>query len=215
MHILNQVWQMVGSHVSRLFNQTKDPETLLNEAIDQMQSDLVQLRQIIADTRSTQKQIEQDYIDAEKSAQEWYKRAQLGLQKGSESVAREALIRRKSYLHTASQMQEQLQIQQQILAQLKSNLRELSERAANAKTQRDLYRSRSYSLEAYQRLNEMEESLDYTRIIDRLEERAIELEVRSQELISRGDEYNYDNYSDAEIEAELNAMKAQIRWRSH
>ncbi|TVU55646.1 MAG: PspA/IM30 family protein [Arthrospira sp. PLM2.Bin9] len=215
MHILNQVWQVVGSHVSRLFNQTKDPETLLNEAIEQMQSDLIELRQVIADARETEKQIEQDYIYAEKTADEWHKRAQLGLKKGSEPVAREALIRRKSYLHTASQMREQLQIQQQILSQLKYHLTELSERAANAKTQRNLYRSRSYSREASERLNQLVQNFDYTRIIERLEEQAIELELRSPELISLGDEYNNDNYSDAEIEAELNAIKAQIRWRSH
>lgn len=215
MHTLNQVWQMLGFYVSRLFNPTKDPETLLNEAIKQIQSDLIELRQVIADARGTQKQIEQDYIYAQKTADEWHKRARLGLQKGCDSVAREALIRRKYYLHTASQMREQLQIQQQIMSQLKYHLALLSERAANAKTQRNLYRSRSYSREAYERFNQLVQNFDYTKIIDRLEEQAIELELRSPELISLEDEHKNDNYFDAEIEAELNAMKAQIRWRSH
>lgn len=46
---------------------------------------------------ASQKQMQVKYDQARKTADEWYKRAQLALEKGDDDLAREALKRRKAF----------------------------------------------------------------------------------------------------------------------
>lgn len=46
---------------------------------------------------ASQKQMENKYKAAQTTADDWYKRAKLALEKGDEVLAREALKRRKDY----------------------------------------------------------------------------------------------------------------------
>ena len=45
----------------------------------------------------SQKQLEAKYAQATDTADQWYRRAELALQKGDDELAREALKRRKAY----------------------------------------------------------------------------------------------------------------------
>ncbi len=45
----------------------------------------------------SQKQLEAKYAQASDTADQWYRRAELALQKGDDELAREALKRRKAY----------------------------------------------------------------------------------------------------------------------
>uniref|UniRef100_A0A7N2MWE2 Uncharacterized protein n=1 Tax=Quercus lobata TaxID=97700 RepID=A0A7N2MWE2_QUELO len=62
-----------------------------------MNDDLTKMRQATAQVLASQKQLENKYKAAQQASEDWYRRAQLALQKGEEDLAREALKRRKSY----------------------------------------------------------------------------------------------------------------------
>lgn len=46
---------------------------------------------------ASQRQLEAKYSQAKDTSDQWYRRAQLALEKGDEGLAREALSRRKGY----------------------------------------------------------------------------------------------------------------------
>lgn len=67
----------------------------MDQAIIDMQEDLVQMRQAVASAIASQKRVEQQYDKANNEANTWQQRAQLALQKGDEELARQALVRKK------------------------------------------------------------------------------------------------------------------------
>src|SRR4028119_2271438 len=105
-----------------MVSKAEDPEKVLDQAIIDMQEDLVQLRQAVASSIATQKRTEQQYNQAQSQANTWQQRAQLALQKGDENLAREALVRKKSHAETAGTLKAQLDTQVTQVDTLKRNL---------------------------------------------------------------------------------------------
>ena len=64
---------------------------MLDQTVSEMQNDLIRMRQASAQVLASQKQVEAKYAAAEQTADEWYRRAELALEKGDEELAREAL----------------------------------------------------------------------------------------------------------------------------
>ena len=72
---------------------------------------------------ASQKQLEAKYKQAQTTADDWYRRAQLALQKGDEDLAKEALKRRKSFQENADGLKSQFTAQKQATEQLLNNTR--------------------------------------------------------------------------------------------
>lgn len=57
----------------------------------------IKLDRVLCQVIASQRQLEAKYSQAKDTADQWYRRAQLALEKGDETLAREALSRRKAY----------------------------------------------------------------------------------------------------------------------
>ncbi|GFZ91516.1 hypothetical protein CYANOKiyG1_01900 [Okeania sp. KiyG1] len=136
MGLLDRVWRVIRANVNTLISGAEDPEKVLEQTVTEMQNDLVKLRQAVAQAIATQKRTERQYSQAQSTADEWYRRAQLALQKGQENLAREALTRRKSYQETATAMKVQVEQQKQVMEKLKQNMRQLEQKISEAKLKR-------------------------------------------------------------------------------
>ena len=150
-----------------------------------MQDELFRLRQGVAQAIATQKRTERDCNQTRNRAQEWYNRAQLALQKGDESLAREALIRRQTYQETLQALELQLEPQREIVKQLRDNLRSLESKIVQVKAKKDLYVARARLAQASQKLVEMlqqNRSDGTVAAFERMEDRVTELEARSQAI---------------------------------
>jgi hypothetical protein len=75
----------------------EDPEKILDQAVADMQGDLIRLRQAAAEVTASQKKMQNKYEQAAATADDWYRRAELALSKGDEELAKEALTRRKAF----------------------------------------------------------------------------------------------------------------------
>ena len=100
MNIADRFFRVVKSNVNNLLSNMEDPEKVLDQAMDDMQKDLVKIRQSYAEISATQKRAEKKREQAEKMSEDWYKRAQLALEAGDEELAREALSRRQIQLES-------------------------------------------------------------------------------------------------------------------
>jgi len=208
---------VIRANINSLVGAAEDPEKILEQAVMDMQEDLVQLRQAVAGAIAAQKRTERQCSQAESTAAEWYQRAQLALQKGEENLAREALTRKKSYQETATAMKASLGQQNAVVTQLKENMRALESKISEAKSKKDMYIARARSAKASERLQEMMGNLNTGSALsafERMEEKVMQLESRSEAIAELGTndlEKKFLSLEGAEdVDTELAAMKAQM-----
>jgi phage shock protein A len=217
MGLFDRLGRVVRANLNNLISQAEDPEKILEQTVIDMQDDLIKLRQAVAQAIATQKRTERQCFQAQTNAEEWYRRAQLALQKGDEVLARDALSRRKALQETAQALQAQIDQQSGIVNKLKENMRTLESKLAEAKTKKDMYIARARSAQASQRLNEMLGNVgtrDATAAFDRMEQKVLQMEAEAEaiaELNSEGNlEKQFKALESSSVDAELAAMKAQL-----
>ncbi|AFZ14666.1 phage shock protein A (PspA) family protein [Crinalium epipsammum PCC 9333] len=217
MGLIDRIFRVIRANINSLVSQTEDPEKILEQAVSEMQDNLIQLRQAVAGAIATQKRTERQSRQNQSTAEEWYRRAQLALQQNQEELARQALTKRKSYQETAEALQAQLEQQSSIVTRLKQDMRTLESKISEAKTKKDMYIARARSAEATQRLNEMLGNVTTGNTLgafERMEEKVIQLEAQSEAIASLGTadlEKKFLTIEDTDdIDTELASMKAQI-----
>lgn len=217
MGLLDRVWRVIRANINNLISGAEDPEKVLEQTVTDMQNDLVKLRQAVAQAIATQKRTERQCSQAQSTADEWYRRAQLALQKGQENLAREALTRRKSYQETATAMKVQVEQQKQIMEKLKQNMRQLEQKISEAKLKKNMYIARARSAKASEKLNEILGTVNTGNALsafEKMEEKVMQLEAKSEAIAELGTDSLEKQFACLEegndIEAELEAMKAEM-----
>jgi phage shock protein A len=101
MGLFDRLKRVVGANLNDLVSKAEDPEKMLEQALLEMQEDMVKLRQGVAQAIAAQKRTEKQYNEAVNEVNKWQRNAQLALQKGDEDLARQALERKKTYNDTS------------------------------------------------------------------------------------------------------------------
>ncbi|MFB2835518.1 PspA/IM30 family protein [Floridanema evergladense] len=217
MELFDRIVRVIRANVNDLINQTEDPEKILEQTVQEMQEDLIQLRQAVAAAIATKKRTERDVNNAQSHAETWYSRAQLALEKGNEQLAREALVRRKSYWDTAQALQGQLTAQETIITKLKQDLRTLEGKIAEARMKKDLYIARARSAQAALKMNELLDRYNPSgtlRAFERMEEKILQLEARSEVIENMGSQELENKFAtlaeENDIDTQLTQMKQRI-----
>jgi phage shock protein A len=203
--------------LNQLLEQGSDEEKLLDRAIDEMQEALLQLRLAVARAVATQKRTQQKYAQAQVEVDKWQQRIQLALQKGDENLARQALISKKNQVETAKVLEAQLEQQSSQVNALKHNLVTMEEKFDQAKTKRDMLKARLAAAKAQEQMQSSIERLGIssaTGAFERMEEKILEIEARSQALVElEGNDLERQFAlleSGSDVDDELAAMKAQL-----
>jgi len=217
MGLFDRLSRVVRANLNDVVSKAEDPEKILEQAIIDMQEDLIQLRQAVARAIATQKRTEQQYNKNQTEANNWQQRAQLALQKGDENLAREALTRKKANAETAGSLKGQLEQQSGQVDTLKRNLIALESKISEAKTKKDMLKARASAAKANEQLQNAVGRLGTSTAMgafERMEEKVMELEARSQaayELTGNDLEQQFAQLeSGSDVDDELTAMKAQL-----
>lgn len=218
MGIFDRLGRIIRANLNSLASQAEDPEKILEQTVLDMQEDLIKLRQAVAQAIATQKRTERQCSQAQTNSEEWYRRAELALQKGDEVLAREALSRRKAFADTAQALQTQIDQQSGIVTKLKDNMRTLESKLSEAKTKKDMYIARARSAQASQRLNEMLGNVgtrDSMAAFERMEERVLQMEAQADAVAELNSGSDLDRRfkaleSNSNVDADLAALKAQL-----
>ncbi len=213
---MERILRLFRSNVNSWTAQREDPEKTLEQAVYEMQENLVRMRQGVAQAIATQKRTERQAAQAYSTEEEWYRRAQMALEQGNEALAREALTKRKAYQQNSSALAEQIGQQKTLVAKLKKDMQGLELKISEAKTKKDMYIARARSAEASLRLQEMLGETGDTsslKAFEKMEDKLLELEAK-QEAIAISDtdelENKFASLSESDVDAELSAMKAQL-----
>jgi phage shock protein A len=217
MGLFDRVSRVVRSNLNAAVSSAEDPEKILDQAIIDMQEDLVQLRQAVATAIASQKRVQQQHTQAQSEAENWQRRAQLALQKGDENLAREALNRKKVQAETATALKTQLDQQSATVDTLKRNLIALEGKISEAKTKKDMLKARAQAAKANEQLQRTVGNLGTSTAMsafERMEEKVMQMEARSQaaaELAGADLESQFAQLeAGGDVDAELAAMKAQL-----
>ncbi|KAK9830250.1 hypothetical protein WJX72_010583 [[Myrmecia] bisecta] len=188
-NLFSRLVRVVRSYANSLVSGAEDPEKMLDQTVNEMQTDLIRMRQASAQVVASQKQIEAKYKQAAQTADEWYQRAELALRKGDEELAKEALKRRKSYQDNANTMKVQLDAQRKAVDQLIGNTRVLESKLAEAKSKKDTLKARAKSAATSKQISEMIQGLNTSNAVvafERMEEKVMALEAESEATLQLG-----------------------------
>ena len=213
-NLFSRFTRVVSSYANALISAAEDPEKILDQTVNEMNSDLIKMRQATAQVMASQKQLENKYKAAQKTADDWYKRAQLAIEKGDDDLAREALTRRKSYQENADGMKENLLLQKEAVEKLVSNTRVLETKMAEAKAKKDTLKARAASAKTNKAVADMVQGVSTSSALsafERMEEKVLaqEAEAEAVGVLTASDalEEQFKMLESGSVEDELNAMK--------
>lgn len=217
MGLFDRLSRVVRANINDLVSKAEDPEKVLEQAVIDMQEDLVQLRQAVARSIATQKRTEQQYNKNNGEANTWQQRAQLALSKGDEELARQALVKKKSFADTAAALKGQLDQQTNQVKTLKSNLIALESKISEAKTKKDMLKARATAAKANKQLQESMNNIGTSSAMgafERMEEKVMQIEAESETAAELGGTGIEQQFAELEagsgVDDELAAMKAQL-----
>ncbi|MBD2487576.1 PspA/IM30 family protein [Aulosira sp. FACHB-615] len=217
MELIKRILRVIRANLNSLIGSAEDPEKLLEQAVAEMQDNLVRLRQGVAQAIATQKRTERQAIAAQAAAEKWYRNAQLAIEQGNEILAREALTKRRAYQETATSLSNQIGQQTEIVNRLKTDMRSLEAKISEAKTKKDMYIARARSAEASYKLQEMLSGVSATSSLnafERMEEKVLQIEAQSDAISQLDSDDLQKQFTSLEsgnsIDAELASMKQQV-----
>ncbi len=217
MGLFDRVGRLVRANVNDMVSKAEDPEKILEQALMDMQEDLINMKQAVATAIAAQKRSQQQYEKNISESNTWQSRAQLALQKGDETLAREALVRKKAFSDTAASLKTQLDAQVSQVDQLRKNLMAMESKISEAKTKKDMLKARAAAAKANEQLQSVINSNNTGSAMaafERMEDKVLQIEARSvaaAELGGAGLEAQFALLeSGSNVDDELAAMKSQM-----
>lgn len=171
------------ANVNNILQSFEDPEKIMTQALEDMQSDLVRVRQTYAEVTGTQRRMASSKRQLESQAGDWYNRAQLALRKSNEGLAREALARREALLNQANGIQDQIDTQARNIDTLYEGMNALEKKIMEAAGKKNQMTARARTAKVTTKINDMLSGLTGQTSMDafnRMEDKVLALEATAE-----------------------------------
>jgi len=183
MNLFDRFSRVAKSNLNNILKNLEDPEKIMNQAVEDMQADLVKIRQSYAEVTATQRRLLKQKEQADALAADWYSRAQLALQKNQEDLAKEALSRRQVQLDTSANLASQIETQNKSIDQLYEGMKMLDSKILEAKSKKEQMVARARTAQSTQKVNDMLSGVTGKTSMDaftRMEEKVEQLEAAAE-----------------------------------
>ena len=138
MALLERVSTLVRANLNDLIDKAEDPEKMIKQVILDMQNQLLQVKTQVAIAIADQHLLEKKQKENEDKVAEWMRKAELAVDKKQDDLARAALQRVESYRDLSSSFAQQVTDQKAQVENLKTALRQLDQKLAEANARADL-----------------------------------------------------------------------------
>jgi phage shock protein A len=203
--------------VNALMGKMEDPAMMLEQTYQDLQSNLIQVRQAVAQAIATEKQLEQQLQKNKDQAATWQNRAAMAVQQNNDELAKQALQRRQQYVQAAADLETQLAQQRQSTSTLRQRLTDLEAEVQKAYTKKQVLIARDKAAQATTKANEILSKTTASgamSVIERMETKVQEKEARAQALQDlTGDslEKQFKNFEHkTDVDMELLALKQSM-----
>ena len=223
MGFFNRISTIFKSNVNAALDQAEDPEKMLNQITNEMQEQLVQIKQQVATAIAQEKRLQKDYENEQEQANSWEQKATMALQRENEDLAREALTRRNEHANLAASYKEQWDKQKQAVVMLKDNLRTLERKIDEAARKKNLLIARQKRAKAQKAIHETMAGMKENSALatfDRMEQKVGDMEARADaasemsELSRDPLEEEFAALGTGNVDDDLAALKAKMGGQS-
>jgi phage shock protein A len=199
MGIFARLATLIKSNLNDLISKSEDPEKMLNQVVIDMANQLIEAKKqvavSIADEKKLAKQAEQEAANAA----EWERRAMLAIKAGDDTLAKEALNRKKEHDQLAVTFKDQWQKQKQAVEQLKTALRLLNNKIEEAKRKKNVLIARKKRAEAQKAIQETMSGLSNAsafETFDRMATKIDQIEAEAEAATEIAEQYSGDTLAD-------------------
>jgi len=138
MALLERVSTLVRANLNDLIDKAEHPEKMIKQVILDMQNQLLQVKTQVAIAMADQHLLEKKQKENEDKVAEWMRKAELAVDKKQDDLARAALQRVESYRELCDGFAQQIIDQKAQVENLKTALRQLDQKLAEAQAKADL-----------------------------------------------------------------------------
>jgi len=138
MALMERVATLVKANLNDLIDRAEEPEKMIKQVILDMQNQLLQVKTQVAIAIADQHLLEKKQKENHEKDSEWVHKAELAVDKKQDDLARAAIERSLSYRALAENFAQQVADQTVQVENLKSALRKLEQKLAEAQAKSDV-----------------------------------------------------------------------------
>jgi phage shock protein A len=138
MALLERVSTLVRANLNDLIDKAEEPEKMIKQVIVDMQNQLLQVKTQVAIAIADQHVLEKKRQEHADKEAEWLRKAEMAVDKKQDDLARAALERSMTYKQMHESFEQQVNDQKTQVENLKSALRKLEQKLAEAQSKCDL-----------------------------------------------------------------------------
>lgn len=138
MALLERVATLVRANLNDIIDKAEEPEKMIKQVILDMQNQLLQVKTQVAIAIADQHVLEKKQKENQEKSADWVRKAELAVDKKDDDLARAAIERSLSYRSLAQNFEDQVADQTVQVENLKSALRKLEQKLAEAQAKSDV-----------------------------------------------------------------------------
>ncbi len=220
-HLFKRISDVIAANLNDLVDRVEDPERMIKQLIREMEENISNAREGVIDAVASEKQLAKELDSQRRQAEEWHQRARLALESGNETLAREALTRKKEHDGIAASLDMSWQSARRTGERLKSQLRALEAKLEEARLKKGSLVARQRAAQARAQMDQVQDrfqtGLDLNHSFGRMADKVGEMEARMEAREELNGEYSQIEReflkmeTNSEVEAELAALKRAVR----
>jgi len=219
--IFSRIQTIISSNINALLDGAEDPEKMINQTLLEMQEGLRETKVAVARAIRDKKMLEDKYDETVKQTDYWEEKAIIAVEKGDDSLAKEALKRKKEQGDAASDLKTQLETMTKNVDALKSSCAALESKMEEAKRKKEILLARLKNAETSKKINENvgkfnDNSTSAFETFDRMEKQVnyAEAEAEAVQELSDPDIDVKKKFEELEtndkVDSELEALKKRL-----
>ena len=220
-NLFKRISDVITANLNDLVDRVEDPERMIKQLIREMEENISSAREGVIDAVASEKQLAKELDSQRRQAEEWHNRARLALESGNETLAREALLRKREHDGIVANLQTSWESARRTSERLKIQLRALEAKLEEARLKKGSLVARQRAAQAREQMDQVQDrfqtGLDLNNSFGRMSDRVTEMEARMEARAELYGEYSQSEREflkmevDSEVEAELAALKREAR----
>lgn len=220
-NIFKRISDVLTANLNDLVDRVEDPERMIKQLIREMEENVNSARDGVIDALASEKQLARELDHQRRQVEDWHERARRALENGNETLAREALLRKKEHDALASNLQTSWQSARRTSVRLKAQLRALESKLEEARLKKGSLVARQRAAQAREQMDKVSDRFqagwELNHSFQRMAGKVDEMEARMEARAELYDEYSALEREclkievDAEVELELAALRREVQ----
>ncbi len=184
MGLFYRIRTVISSYINSLLNRAEDPEKMLDQAIIDMNNQMLESKKAVALAIADEKKLQREMDNYAQKSSDWERKAVLAVKAGDDELAKEALLRKQEADNTVFQYRQQWEMQHKSVEKLKVSLKELQDKINEAQRKKNLLIARAKRAEAQGKIQQTMSSVTSNKsafeAFDRMEEKISSMELQQE-----------------------------------